>query len=340
MGFPDPELERYAFKTAPQLDPAWLEYEEEVKRKGPPQTFNTVEERQPIYARDCRQLCEEMIAPGARDYELSQGVVKKEFTVPSSVDDHPIPIIQLELEENESNEPEVIVVYYHGGGLKVGEADSEELSCRHIVKSGISKTRLYSVGYRLLPQSPAKICLSDCLDAFRALKDLAAKTIVIGSSSGGQMASAVVQAAPPGSIHGLLLRCPVTADRASGEEFVPERLRPYHTSVSSTFITSLNGYLNRDVPRDGLEKLPLEATEAELKGHPRTWIQLASNDTLYSDGLCYGMLLREAGAEVKVQVEIGWPHTFWLKAPHLDFALACEKHMIEGLEWLVTKEMV
>jgi acetyl esterase/lipase len=338
MSFPGPGLKSYVFKTAPQLDSAWLEHEEEVKKKGPPQTFNTIEERQPAYARECRELYEQMTAPGARDHDLSQGVVKKELTASSSVDGYPIPVLQLELEENESHEPEVIVIFFHGGGLRVGEADSEELSCRHIVKSRVAKVRLYSVGYRLLPQNPAHICLSDCLDAFRALRDPDIKTIVAGSSSGGQMASAVAQTVTQGSIHGLLLRCPVTADRASGEGFVPEKLRPYHTSVSPTFITSLNGYLNRDVPRDGLEKLPLEATPEELKGHPRTWIQLTSNDTLYSDGLCYGMLLGQAGVEVKVQVEVGWPHTFWLKAPHLDFALECEKHAMEGLEWLVAED--
>ncbi|KAG8671430.1 hypothetical protein FPOAC2_04766 [Fusarium poae] len=332
MSFPDPELMSYVFKTAPPLEPAWLEHEDEVKKKGPPQTFNTTQERQPVYARECRVLYEQMTAPGARDYDLSQGFVRNELTVPSSMDDHPIPILQLELE---SHEPEVIVIFFHGGGLKVGEADSEELSCRHIVKSAAAKVRLYSVGYRLLPQNPAKTCLSDCLDAFRALQEPSARIIVAGSSSGGQMASAVAQTVPQGSIHGLLLRCPVTADRASGEEFVPERLRPYHKSVSPTFISSLNRYLNRDIPRDGFEKLPLEVPVAELKGHPRTWIQLTSNDTLYSDGLCYGMLLRDAGIEVKLQVEVGWPHTFWLKAPHLDFALTCEKHMTEGLNWLI-----
>ncbi|KAF5982226.1 lipase 2 [Fusarium coicis] len=318
MVFPDPELETYVFRTAPPLDTVWLAHEEEAKKKSPPRVFSSVEERQPIYAQECRDLYAQVTAPGTRDHELSQGVTKQEFTIPSSVDGHPIPVLQLDLTGTEAEEPEVIVIFYHGGGLRVGEADSEELSCRHIVKSGIARIRLYSVGYRLLPQNPATI-----------------RTIVIGSSSGGQMASAVAQAAPQGTIHGLLLRCPVTADRASGEEFVPEKLRPYHTSVSGTFITSLGGYLQRNKPRDGLEKLPLEVSKDELKGHPRTWIQLTSNDPLYSDGLCYAMILREAGIDVKVQVEVGWPHTFWLKAPHLDHALTCEKHMLDGLRWLL-----
>ncbi|RSM03156.1 hypothetical protein CEP52_007509 [Fusarium oligoseptatum] len=303
MSLSVPELETFVFKTAPPLDPAWLEYEEEVRQKGPPRVFNSVLERQPVYAQECRELNARMMAPGARDYEFSQGIVKKEFTIPSSLDGFPIPILQLELEDDKSSGPDVVIVYYHGGGLKVGEADSEELSY--------------------------------CMDGFAAFGNQETKTIVVGSSSGGQMAAAVTQAASKGSIHGLLLRCPVTADGPSGAEFIPESLRQYHTSVSSTFITSLGGYLQRDAPRDGLDKLPLEATKDELEGHPRTWIQLASNDTIYSDGLCYAILLREMGIEAQVQVEMGWPHTFWLKAPHLAHALAAEKRMVEGLRWLL-----
>ncbi|KAF4978489.1 hypothetical protein FZEAL_5135 [Fusarium zealandicum] len=329
-----PGLEAYVLQTAPPLDPAWLEYEEEVKQRGPTRVFSSVLERQPIYAQECRDLYARMLAPGARDHELSQGIDKKESTVSSSLDGFPIPVLQLELAGNQPREPEVVIIYYHGGALKVGEADSEELSCRHLVKSGVGTVRLYSIGYRLLPSYPASTCLQDCIDGFKAFRSQAAKIVVVGSSSGGQMAAAVSQAVPKGSIHGLLLRCPVTADVPSGIELIPEWLRQYHTSVSPTFVTSLNGYLNRDVPRDGLEKLPLEATRDEVEGHPRTWIQLSSNDTIYSDGLCYAFLLREAGVEVQVQVEKGWPHTFWLKAPHLDHALASEKNMVDGLRWL------
>ncbi|KAM5346809.1 hypothetical protein ACJ41O_009814 [Fusarium nematophilum] len=337
MAFPDPDLAAHVLKTAPPLDPAWLEYEEEVKQRGPPRVFNSVTERQPIYAQECRESHARMTAPGARDYELSQGIDKREFTITSSLDSFDIPVLQLDLAGTQPQDPEIVIIYYHGGGLRVGEADSEELSCRHLIKSGEGRIRLYSIGYRLLPLHPASTCLSDCMDGFRAFQSQAPKTIVVGSSSGGQLATAVAQAAPKGSIHGLLLRCPVTADVPSGVDFIPERLRPYHTSVSPTFITSLNGYLERSVPRDGLEKLPLEATREELEGHPPTWIQLSSNDTIYSDGLCYALILKEAGVEVQVQVQTGWPHTFWLKAPHLAQALAAEREMVHGLKWILAR---
>ncbi|KAH7158160.1 Alpha/Beta hydrolase protein [Dactylonectria estremocensis] len=335
MVFPDPDLKALAFETAPTLDIAWLEFEEELKRRGPPRVFKSVLERQPIYAQECRESHAKMMAPGARDFELSQGVERKEFTIPSSVDGFAIPVLQLDLTEHQSQEPEIVIIYYHGGGLRVGEADSEELSCRHLVKSDVGRVRLYSIGYRLMPSWPATTCLSDSLDGFSALRSETAKNIVVGSSSGGQMAAAVSLVAPRGTIHGVLLRCPVTADGPSGKEYIPERLRPYHTSVSPSFVTYLIGYLQREIPRDGLEKLPLEAAPEQLQDLPRTWIQLSTNDTIYSDGLCYGMALKEAGVDVQVELEKGWPHTFWLKAPELAQSLKAEKKMTNGLKWIL-----
>ncbi|KAH7176608.1 Alpha/Beta hydrolase protein [Dactylonectria macrodidyma] len=335
MVFPDPDLMALAFETAPQLAIAWLEFEDELKRRGPPRVFSSVLERQPVYAQECRESHAKMMAPGARDFDLSQGVERKEFTIPSSVDGFAIPVLQLDLVEHQGQEPEVVIIYYHGGGLHVGEADSEELSCRHLVKSDAGRVRLYSIGYRLMPSWPASTCLSDSLDGLNALRSETAKNIVVGSSSGGQMAAAVSQVAPKGTIHGVMLRCPVTADGPSGKEYIPERLRPYHTSVSPSFVTYLIGYLQREIPRDGLEKLPLEAAPEELQDLPRTWIQLATNDTIYSDGLCYGMTLREAGVDVQVELEKGWPHTFWLKAPQLTQSLEAERKMVKGLKWIL-----
>ena len=94
MTFPDPTLEGLVYKTAPPLDPAWLEYEKQMQ---PPRIFASVLERQPIYAQECRDGHARMMAPGARDHELSQGVAKKEFTIPSTRDRFPIPVLQLDL---------------------------------------------------------------------------------------------------------------------------------------------------------------------------------------------------------------------------------------------------
>lgn len=265
--------------------------------------------------------------------------------------------------EDEDEEPAgVVILYIHGGGLLVGEADSEELTCRRLVKCcpPASRTRprtvLYSVGYRLMPAVPARTCVADVLSVLGAVRArhpaaAGARLLVVGSSSGGELAALATQAAALGTVQGVLLRCPVTVD-APG--LVPAPFRAWHfsaspapsgSSVSSLpsssssypFATSLLGPFHRSEPRDGLDRMPLECPPDDLRALrlPRTWIQVCTNDVLYSDGMCYAKLLQDAGVEVKVDVVSGWPHTFWLKAPHLDRALAAEEELLRGLAWVL-----
>lgn len=328
---------------APPLDPAWLAHESTANLLAPKPAIDPVA-RQPLYAAECRSRNAAMLAAGARDHRLSEGIVTKPITLPSSKDGHPIPVLQYD--RSVPSNLEWVLVYYHGGGLLVGEADSEDLSCRRLVKDSapfLPSCRVYSVGYRLKPQHPAQTCLDDSIDAFTSLAHLhpSAKIIVIGSSSGGQLAALVTQhtlrAGTP--CHGVLLRCPVTSGVFCGLEYVPEKFRSMHTSAqNASFQTSLFSRLEMDGPRDGLERMPLEAEEKELKGMARTWIQVCTNDGLYSDGACYVSLLKDAGVKVRVDVILGWPHTFWLKAPHLDRALEAEEAMIEGLKWVTAVE--
>lgn len=328
------ELQSLCFETAPPADPAWLRFSEEIARRGSAPQFSSPLERQPFYAQECRQLLDKMTAPEARDRSLLEGIDKSWLSVPSSVDGFQIPVLQLDLSEFQKQEPETMIIYYHGGGLAVGEADSEELTCRRMLKSFSRPTRLYSVGYRLMPKYEAKFCVSDSLDAFLALSSKSAKNIIVGSSSGGQLAATVCQQVPNSSVYGLLLRCPVTSDPTDDKRYIPERFRRFHTSRAPSFVSTIFQYLNRTVPRDGLETLPLEESRQELLGHPRTWIQLCTLDTLYSDGLCYGMALVDAGVKLRLDVQKGWPHTFWLKAPELPNALEAENSMLDGLHWL------
>lgn len=294
--------------------------------------------RQQVYAAQCRERNSAMIAPGARDHHLAQGIKTQTTYVTSTLDGYAIPVLQYD--RTPGAEPGWVAVYYHGGGLLVGEADSEDLSCRRILRDTeafLPGLRLYSVGYRLQPAHPAATILQDCVDAFDfvAGHHPRAKVLVVGSSSGGQLAALVTQRAPKESFHGVVLRCPVTSDAFSGREYVPERLRELHTSAwDRSFDTSLLGFMKRDLPRDGLERMPLEAGEESLKGMPRTWIQVCTNDVLYSDGACYARILRDAGVGVRTDVILGWTHTFWLKAPHLQRALEADTAMLEGLAWI------
>jgi acetyl esterase/lipase len=330
-------MDRLYLPTAPPLDPAWLAFEEERNLNAPKPAIPILE-RQPLYAEGERVKHARMMAPGARDHHLSQGIQTATFTVPSSLDGYPIPVLQLTPESPVPGGDQTTVIYIHGGGLMVGEADSEELSCRRIVlEAGLPNITLYSIGYRLLPTYPASTCVQDCLDVTGYILSLSTtKVLVVGSSSGGELASFVAAHYTSSRIHGLALRCPVTSDSFSGlDPYVPQRLRQLHTSSTHpSFRNCLMTGLVMDPPRNGLPYMPLEMSQDELRHMPRTWLQVCTNDGLYSDGMCLAKALEEVGVEVEVDVVVGWPHTFWLKAPELQRALEAERDMCRGLSWL------
>ena len=336
---------------APPLDPAWQAYEVSSSIAKPKPALPPLE-RQRIYAEQCRALTASMIAPATRDEHLSTGIEVTPFTVPSELDGFAIPVVRWARDStstftsaattSDEEGKTTTVIYTHGGGLTVGEADSEELSCRRIVKdSDLPGVSVYSIGYRLMPTYPASTSLQDCVDAFNGIlarSPTTAKVLVLGSSSGGELAALLAgKVGGHERIHGLALRCPVTSDAWTDfERYVPERFKELHTSSRhESFVNCLLGKMVRATPRDGLDCMPLEAPEEELKRMPaRAWVQVCSNDGLYSDGVCYARALEGVGVEVKLDVVRGWPHTFWLKAPGLDRALEAEQEMLKALRWL------
>ncbi|KAI0130159.1 Alpha/Beta hydrolase protein [Xylariales sp. AK1849] len=382
------DFEHLILHEAPPLDPAWLAHEKDVNLLAPKPAISVLE-RQPLYAAECRARNAAMMAPGARDFSLSQGILVEELSVESTVDGVAIPVLRYTLDQREGHGKvdvkdeerkeerqrmeEILILYIHGGSLCVGEADSEELTIRRILKYSLSLSdahsiTIYSPTYRLLPLSPSTAILQDVVDTFNYIQRLhlpsqntTPKFILVGSSSGGELAALVSQKAPARSIHGVLLRCPVTVDAYSGIhlQYVPEQFRKWHTStLHPSFQTSLLASLARAMPRDGLERMPLEypgspptqpsaATNSSSSTDtrnlrsialPRHWIQVCTNDVLYSDGVCYAQLLRDAGVEVRADVVVGFPHTFWLKAPGLKKALEADESVVRGLGWVLGGE--
>ncbi|KAH6679426.1 Alpha/Beta hydrolase protein [Halenospora varia] len=327
-------------EVPPPLDPAWLDHEEKagLLLQKPPITDALV--RQQTYSTTCKTLNTLLLS--GRDAPLTHGLVIRDFTI-SSASGHTIPIRHYtpsSSSNSESDDPRKedaekldTVIYYHGGGLYVGDLDSEDLTCRRIVKSlGV---KVYSVDYLLMPQHSADDALADALHAFRYLRQDVVKgkgkMVVIGSSSGGQLAAQVsLQENKNGKgIDGVLLRCPVLCDASS----LPSRWQSKHASMSPAFHTSLLSSAALTAENRTKEKLPLEVEE--LGGMPRHWIQVCTNDIYYSDGVCYAEGLREKGVQVEMDVVVGWPHTFWLKAPLLGRAVRAEEDMLVGLRWLL-----
>lgn len=297
--------------------------------------------RQELYAQSCREQNAALLA--GRDAYLKTGIAINDGEI-SPENGHRIPIrLYTSTSPNERIKESDVVVYYHGGGLYVGDLDSEDLTCRRICKE-LGYT-VYSVDYRLMTNFTADDAFDDAMTAFLGIiqQRKIGKLVLMGSSSGGQLAAMVSQEyqlnCSPSlrdfKVHGVLLRGPVTCDATEDGVHIPSRFKAFHTSMSPAFHTSL---LSSPAVNEGnrvARKMPLEG---HLSGLPRHWIQVSTNDIYYSDGMLYAEALAEAGVQVELDVVSGWPHTFWLKAPYLERAVQAEQDMIYGLRCLFEKE--
>jgi len=338
----------YFLKAPPPLDPAWLAHEQAAKLLDPKPIITNPQERQALYSQQFKDLNALLLA--GRDRHLTENIKIHDTSIGSipirsynPAQEGPPPSYDAKsIVREELLRP--IIIYYHGGGLYVGDLDSEDLTCRRICKA--LQCTVYSVGYRLMPEFTADDALNDALQAFQSISSMEKGSLLIlmGSSSGGQLAAQVSQQHRPitgpeasNRIHGVLLRGPVTCDATNGGVNLGEQLRTRHTSMNEMFYTSLLANAALTATNRTTSPLPLEAEN--LSKLPRHWIQVSTNDIYYSDGVCYAKALREAGVDVKIDVVEGWPHTFWLKAPLLERAVQAEHDMIKGLKWLIKCEI-
>ncbi|KAL2884919.1 Lipase 2 [Ceratocystis lukuohia] len=348
------ELDELVLMQCPPIDKSWLDHEAAKSAELSASDKTTVKEKkshvsakakikQQIYAQECRSLHKRLLAPDGLFPELAQGIQVRRMATSSSLDGAKVPILRYSRKRDIGLRPDVVIVYYHGGGLWIGEADSEELSCRKLL---VGNYHVYSVGYRLLPDYAGSVCLSDAIDACNQILRWAGpkpRVVIVGSSSGGELASLVSQHVVQTSLDtnqrvpfcGTMLRCPVTSDVWSGRDYVPESVRHMHTTAQPAFYTSIAGDMKRLVPRDGLESMPIEAPPHVLAHMPPTWVQLTTNDVLYADGLCYAALLRQQQRLLALDVVRNYPHTFWLLAPQLPRAMMADAAMVDGLQWIL-----
>lgn len=375
---PDPRL---ILEAPPPLDPTWLAHETAAGLLSKP-VLTGIKARQEAYSKACRDRNAQLLS--GRDEHLNHGVRVHDTSIEIGSDiNHPgeiepcfrarkIPIPSYNPSSLPSGPPPAytpsrkpepegqdIVIYYHGGGLVVGDLESEDLTCRRICKE--LGCTVYSCDYRLMPDHTADQACDDAFQAFAGIIRLrkARLLVLVGNSSGGQLAAMIAGSygrsrrmmvpwryqtsasvsAPrrplraKNPIHGVLLRGPVTCDASDGGVNIPPRFRPFHTSMRPEFQTSLLSTPALVSSSRTTHKLPLE--DDDFSKMPRHWIQVSKNDILYSDWILYAEALNQARVEVKVDDVEGFPHTFWLKAPELERAVKAEKDMIEGLRWLL-----
>ncbi|PQE24431.1 atp synthase d chain protein [Rutstroemia sp. NJR-2017a BBW] len=329
--------------TPPPLHPSWLAH---IPSLPSPTPTTDPLLRKRIYRENCLRQNTHLLSTSLS--HLTHNIHLTDSSIassPTNTPPHSIPTRLYQPASLPSTVPTThpLIIYLHGGGLQVGDLDTEDPTCRLLCLS--LQLPVLSLTYRQLPQYTADDAVTDALDAYDHICSIypGRPFILVGSSSGGQLASTIAFLRPSPLILGVALRCPVTCV-ATSETGVPEEWKTMHTSMREEFYTSiLGGAATTEENRVKRHKMPLEMLgemrQLEKGSEGTKWfVQVCTSDIYYSDGMCLGVGLRERGAQVKIRVEVGWPHTFWLKGLGLEEAGRAEEKLVEGVRWILARE--
>ncbi|KAH8100057.1 Alpha/Beta hydrolase protein [Cristinia sonorae] len=244
-----------------------------------------------------------------------------------------------------------VLYWMHGGGFVMGTVEmSQDGLLRLGVELGIT---IAIVDYRLAPEHPHPIPVTDCFEGLKWVADNAGSFggdiskgfIIAGDSAGGSLTAAVshlvrdnpfFQGKQPS---GQVLHIPCVVDPRAHPERYKLELRSLDM-VENASMSGLNREFIYDIYRKHLRNSPEDPTASPLlfPSHanlPPAFFQVAGLDLLRDEGLLYERVLREAGVKTKLHVYQGVSHGFHLIFPQLAASKKFEEDFKNGLVWLL-----
>lgn len=202
-----------------------------------------------------------------------------------------------------------LILHCHGGGYSTGSSIyARTLTMKLALATGME---ILSFDYRLAPEHPAPAALEDALKAWDYLMLLgygARDIILTGDSAGGNLALTLIMKLMEQKRllpRGMVLMSPWTDLTSSGESF--QEKKEIDPVLDETYINKMiRAYAgDRDLADPYLSPL-----FTDFRGFPPTYIQVGTNEILYSDSLRLFQKMREAGVTVKLDTFEGMWHVF------------------------------
>jgi len=213
-----------------------------------------------------------------------------------------------------------ILVYFHGGGWVAGSVEGFDNLARFLaVNSGCA---VLSVEYRLAPEHPFPSGLEDAEDAIRwafacreELTGSKGRLLVGGDSAGGNLAlvsSLELSSDVPIALQ--ILFYPVADCDFSRPSYIE------HGSGLPLTGDDMRWFFERYASKEDWINPRISPLRGSLSKAPPTWLGLAQNDVLLSEGLLLGKALQEAGVSLQLQVYQDLTHGFARWFNHVDSA--------------------
>ncbi len=209
---------------------------------------------------------------------------------------------------NNTNLP--LLVYYHGGGWVLGNVDSHDGICRALAMQ--SECAVLSVEYRLAPEFPFPIPLTDSVTATRWAYDNAAsigcdaaRIAVGGDSAGGNFAAIIANMQVIPCVYQLLIY-PVTDCQLGHPSHQENKDGPFLTHAGMKWF--VKHYLSGDHGTTTDPRVsPLLDTDEVLAATPPAFVITAEFDPLRDEGEAYAKRLASLGVAVS---HVRWSSQF------------------------------
>jgi acetyl esterase/lipase len=214
-------------------------------------------------------------------------------------------------------QPGRAILYFHGGGFRLGSVASHRDLISRIAEA--SGSRVLAINYRLAPEHRFPAPVEDALTAYRWMldQDLRPADIAFaGDSAGGNVVlSAMLSLRDDGlPLPGAgVLMSPWTDLAATGESYVSRAdADPIHQRPM--ILALAKNYLGSDVNPCHPLASPLYA---ELAGLPPLLVQVGDRETVLGDSIMFADKARSAGVDVDLEVWDGMIHVFQMFAAEL-----------------------
>jgi len=218
------------------------------------------------------------------------------------------------------------LMYFHGGGWTIGDLDTHDVVCRQLANG--ARCAVFSVDYRMGPESPFPAAVDDCIAATRWVADEAGalrvdprRIAVGGDSAGGNLAAVVALAARDSGRSQpcfQLLVYPATDQRFGFPSLERNGEGYLLTRQSMEYFRS--HYLPRREDWDDWRASPLLAPS--LAGLPPALVITAGFDPLVDEGRAYAERLVREGVKTAYREYPDMVHGFLLMGGVLDTARA------------------
>ena len=237
-------------------------------------------------------------------------LIKKDFKIEN------IPVRYYRGKNKSKNDVLPIMIYFHGGGWVLGNADTHDQVCSILVNEG--KYDLISVDYSLAPESIFPKAINECKKVLKnisknkyGLKINNNKIILCGDSAGGNIATVLANYNKNNLKANIILQVLVYPATHMFSKY--DSKNKYEGLILNKKLMKWfeDHYCPKNIRKKYINDSRLSPIKNKnMKGMPNTLIVLAECDPLYDEGLLYGKKLKENNVKVEIKVYRGLMHGF------------------------------